>query len=103
MSEKRGATIKLEYPFNSAGCLEVQLPNGNWYRVTCREFRSFTYPRRISQNKGKEYVTEIYEGSTYLYGTNTIVNLDKVEKRGLLFPNDVDPRKIKDTRAFGRI
>jgi hypothetical protein len=103
MSEKRGATIKLEYPFNSAGCLEVQLPNGNWYRVTCREFRSFTYPRRISQNKGKEYVTEIYEGPTYLYGTNTIVNLDKVEKRGLLFPNDVDPRKIKDTRAFGRI
>ncbi len=102
MSEKRGATIKLEYPFNSAGCLEVQLPNGNWYRVTCREFRSFTYPRRISQNKGKEYVTEIYEGPTYLYGTNTIVNLDKVEKRGLLFPNDVDPRKIKDTRAFGR-
>jgi hypothetical protein len=103
MSEKRGATIKLEYPFNSAGCLEVQLPNGNWYRVTCREFRSFTYPRRISQNKGKEYITEIYEGPTYLYGTNTIVNLDKVEKRGLLFPNDVDPRKIKDTRAFGRI
>lgn len=103
MSEKRGATIKLEYPFNSAGCLEVQLPNGNWYRITCREFRSYTYPRRISQNKGKEYVTEIYEGPVYLYGTNTIVNLDKVEKRGLLFPNDVDPRKIKDTRAFGRI
>lgn len=103
MSEKRGATIKLEYPFNSAGCLEVQLPNGNWYRITCREFRSYTYPRRISQNKGKEYVTEIYEGPVYLYGTNTIVNLDKVEKRGLLFPNDVDPRKIKDTRSFGRI
>lgn len=103
MSEKRGATIKLEYPFNSAGCLEVQLPNGNWYRITCREFRSYTYPRRISQNKGKEYVTEIYEGPVYLYGTNTIVNLDKVEKRGLLFPNDVDPRKIKDTRLFGRI
>jgi hypothetical protein len=103
MSEKKGNTGKLKYPFNTAAGLEVQLPNGNWYRVTCREFRSFTYPRRISQPKGKEYVTEIYEGPVYLYGTNTIVNVNKVEKKGLLFPNDVDPRQIKETRAFGRI
>lgn len=103
MSEKRGATEKLMYPFNSAGCLEVQLPNNKWYRITPREFRSYTYPRRISQIKGKEYVTELYEGPVYLYGTNMVVNLNKVKKRGLLFPNDVDPRKIKDTRAFGRI
>ena len=102
MSEKKGSTVKLVYPFNTAGCLEVQLPNGNWYRITCKEFRSYTYPRRISQNKGKEYVTEIYEGPVYLYGTNIVINLDKIEKEGLLFPYDVDPRKIKDTRAFGR-
>ena len=102
MSEKKGATIKLEYPFNSTGYLEVQLPNENWYRITCREFRSYTYPRRISQIKDKEYVTEIYEGPTYLYGTNIVVNLNKVKKQGLLYPNDVDPRQIKETRAFGR-
>lgn len=102
MSEKKGGLEKLVYPFNSASCLEVQMPNTKWYRITPREFRSYTYPRRISQLKNKEYVTEIYEGPVYLYGTNTIVNLNKVKKEGLLFPNDVDPRKIKDNRAFGR-
>ena len=103
MSEKRGATVKLEYPFNTAACLEVQLPNGKWYRITCNEFRSYTYPRRISQMREKEYVTEEYIGPVYLFGTNTIVNLGKTRKRGLLYPNNVDPRKVKDTRAFGRL
>ena len=103
MSEKRGATVKLEYPFNPSACFEVQLPNGNWYRVTGNEFRSYTYPRRISQMKEKEYVTEEYFGPVYLFGTNITVNLAKTKKQGLLFPNDVDPRKIKDTRTFGRI
>ena len=92
MSEKRGNTVTLEYPFNTAACLEVQLSNGGWYRVTCREFRSHTYPRRISQEKGKEYITEIYEGPIYLYGTNIMVNPDETEKKGILYPNDVDPR-----------
>lgn len=103
MAEKKGNTVKLKYPFNTAACLEVQLPNGDWYRITCKEFRSYTYPRRISQNKGKEYMIEIYEGPVYLYGTNIVVNLNKIDKRGLLFPNDVDPRQIKETRAFGRL
>ncbi len=79
MSEKRGATVKLEYPFNTAACLEVQLPNGNWYRITCNEFRSYTYPRRISNMKGKEYVTEEYSGPVYLFGTNIVVNLKFVD------------------------
>jgi len=103
MSEKRGATEKLEYPFNTAACLEVKLPNDKWYRITAREFRSYTYPRRISQKIKNNYITEEYIGPTYLYGTNIIVDLNKLNKQGLLFPNDVDPRQIKETRAFGRL
>lgn len=103
MSEKRGATAKLNYPFNSAGCLEVQLPNGKWYRITPREFRSYTYPRRISHYVNKKYVTEEYNGPVYLYETNIIVDINNINKQGLLFPNDVDPRQIKETRAFGRL
>ena len=103
MAEKRGATVKLEYPFDDAGCLEIQMPNGVWYRVTPREFRSFTYPRRISHDVKGKYLTEIYEGPVYLYGTNILINPEKVDKQGLLFPNDIDPRKIKDLRPFGRL
>ena len=104
MAEKRGNTVTLEYPFNTAACLEVQLSNGGWYRVTCREFRSHTYPRRISQMEGKEYITEMYEGPVYLYGTNIIVDTHEIEikKRGILFPDDVDPRTSKKG-AFGRL
>lgn len=103
MSEKKGATEKLQYPFNDAGCLEVQLPNGTWYRITAREFRSYTYPRRISHRVRDTYITESYEGPVYLYGTNIVVNPNKVEKQGLIFPNDIDPRKIKEIRSFGRL
>lgn len=103
MSEKKGNTINLEYPFNTAGCLEVQLPNEKWYRITAREFRSYTYPRRISHTVNKKYITEPYEGPVYLFGTNIVVNLNKISNRGLLFPNNVDPRQIKETRPFGRL
>ena len=102
MSEKKGKTEKLKYPFNDAGCLEVQLPNGKWYRITSKEFRSYTYPRRISHLINVEYITELYSGPTYLFETNDVVKTDKVQKQGLIFPNDMDPRKIKETRAFGR-
>jgi hypothetical protein len=103
MSEKRGNTISLDYPFNTAACLEVQLPSGTWYRITAREFRSYTYPRRISQNIKGKYTTEEYDGPVYLFGTNVVVNLNKTDRKGLLFPNDVDPRQITETRAFGRL
>ena len=103
MAEKKGGTEKLDYPFNSAGCLEVQLPNGKWYRITPREFRSYTYPRRISYLVNGEYITEMYEGPTYLFETNKVVKLNEIKKQGLLFSNDVDPRKINDTRTFGRL
>ena len=40
--EKRGNTVKLISEFNTAGNLEVYMPQLNgWYRVTSREFRSF--------------------------------------------------------------
>lgn len=99
MSEKRGNTVKLVYHFNTAACLEVQLPNGNWYRITAREFRSYNYPRRILVNG--EY--QIYEGPVYLYGTNIEAD-DEIDKKGLLFVNDVDPRTLtQNTRKYGRL
>lgn len=78
MAEKRGETEKLKYDFNTAGCLEVEVEEGKWYRVTCREFRSFDGPRRISE---AEYVElgrvngipmrqYAYTGPLYAYGTN---------------------------------
>jgi len=61
--EKKGSTAKLEYNFDTSANLEVFLPNlNNWYRVTCREFRSFNTKRRIN---GIEYT-----GPLYLFATN---------------------------------
>jgi hypothetical protein len=98
MSEKRGNTGKMVYDFNSAACLEVQLPNKNWYRITPREFRSYTYPRRILVNG--EY--QIYDGPVYLYETNIVVK--NPTKQGLLYVNDIDPRTlVKSTRQHGRL
>lgn len=97
MGEKRGSTEKLIYDFNAAACLEVQLPNGNWYRITSGEFRSYSYPRRISVNG--EY--ESYEGPVYLYGTN--IKAKEIVKGGVQYINDVDPRTlIQNNRKYGR-
>lgn len=61
--EKTGHIEKLKNDFNDSKLLEVYLPNlDNWYRVTCRDFRSFDGKRRI---QGEEY-----EGPLYAYGTN---------------------------------
>lgn len=105
MAEKKGNTVKIEYPFNDAGCLEIEYKPGKWVRVTPREFRSYSFPRRISQPKGKEYVTEMYDGPVYYFGTNKKVDLEKEKKRGIHYINDVDPRTlVKDTRPFvGRL
>ena len=98
MSEKRGSTEKLVYDFNTAACLEVQLPNGNWYRITSREFRSYSYPRRILV--GKDY--ETYEGPVYLYGTN--IKVKEIVKEGGQYVNDVDPRTlIQNNKKYGRL
>lgn len=104
MSEKKGATEKLIYPFNDAGCLEVEYKQGTWVRVTPREFRSYSAPRRISCFKDKEYVTEVYDGPVYYYGSNKIVDHEETQKQKIHYLNDVDPRKlVKDNRSFGRL
>lgn len=80
MAEKRGATEKLKYPFNSAGVLEVFM-NEKWYRVTGKEFRSFDGLRRITEPTRVELgnVVDIpmrtydYEGPVFLFATNTQV------------------------------
>lgn len=99
MSEKRGSTEKMLYDFNTAACLEVQLPNGNWYRITSREFRSYSYPRRILV--GNEY--QMYEGPVYLYGTN--IKVKEISNPGMHYLNDVDPRELlkKNNRKYGRL
>jgi hypothetical protein len=53
--------------------------------------------------KNNKYITEEYIGPIYLFGTNTVADLNKIDKKGILFPNDIDPRQIKETRAFGRL
>ncbi len=91
MAEKRGETEKLVYDFDTAGLLEVYMPNlKGWYRVTSREFRSFNGKRRISRpietklgNVNIETVTEDYYGPVYLYGSNMIteyIESDSIEE-----------------------
>lgn len=55
--------LKLQYPFNDAGNLEVEFRPGQWARVTCNHFRSCTGNRRING--------EPYNGPIYYEGTNT--------------------------------
>ena len=69
MSEKTGNTEKLKNDFIDSKLLEVYLPRlDNWYRVTCRDFRSFDGKRRV---QGKNY-----EGPLYAYGTNRLVKFN---------------------------
>lgn len=103
MGEKRGLTAKIQYLFNTSACLEVQLPNEEWYRITPAEFRAYSYPRRISHTVKNKYMTEIYIGPTYLYGTNIEADLTKIDKHGLLFPSSVDSRPVQEKRSHGRI
>ena len=67
--EKTGHVEKLKNDFNDSKLLEVYLPRlDNWYRVTCRDFRSFDGKRRI---QGEEY-----EGPLYAYGTNRLAKFN---------------------------
>ena len=84
--EKTGHIEKLKNDFDDSKLLEVYLPRlDNWYRVTCRDFRSFDGKRRI---QGKEY-----KGPLYAYGTNrlstfnntsTIVSSEVLNERKLI-------------------
>lgn len=79
MAEKTGGTAKLIHQFPTQAVLEVQI-KGNWYRTTCRDFRSFDGNRRYTQpikqpgleddvvDVATETVT--YTGPLYAYDTN---------------------------------
>lgn len=101
--EKQGQTEKLIYDFNTARSCEVQLPNGEWYRVTPREFRSYSRPRRIQEICESGLVAQEYNGPIYFYNTNKIVKENQIYKIGLLFINEVDTRDSSTKRPFGRI
>jgi hypothetical protein len=94
MAEKKGNTGPLYYDFDTSKILEVQLPSGNWYRVTPREFRSFNGPRKITYSyRGNDTSTiEDYDGPVYLFGTNTI---NKNPVAGYNFVDNTDPRISK--------
>ncbi len=88
MAEKTGSTEKIKYDFNTASNLEVYMPNlEGWYRVTSREFRSFTGKRRINGTK--------YEGPAYHYGTNKRAN------KSLIPPNVIAEHKWISIRRPG--
>ena len=61
--------VKIKYDFDTSANLEVQLKNGEWYRVTSCDFRSFYGPRRINE--------ELYEGNIYYKQTNVVVDNPK--------------------------
>jgi hypothetical protein len=103
MAEKQGQTEKLIYNFNTVRSCEVQLPNGNWYRISPREFRSYSRPRRIQEVYEGKLVAERYEGPIYFYNTNKIVKPDQIYKEGLLFINEVDTRDSTPNKTYGRI
>ena len=64
--EKTGHIEKLKNDFDDSKLLEIYLPwLDGWYRVTCRDFRSFDCKKRV---QGKEY-----NGPLYAYGTNRLV------------------------------
>jgi len=58
----RGKNEKLVYHFPTEANLEVQMSNGDWARVTCKTFRSFSGNRRINN--------ETYEGPLLYFETN---------------------------------
>jgi hypothetical protein len=89
MAEKRGSTVKLIYDFPTQLSTEV-LTNGEWNRVTCRQFRSFNGPRRIMKfDKQNNSYYEDYNGPVFLYETN--LKLKDISKKGYVYPHDTAP------------
>ena len=82
MAEKKGQTVKLKYDFPTQRCCEVYVPNlEGWYRVTCKEFRSWVGKRRILHIEGDDRMKmdvkaeyRDYDGPTYLYDSNKKIN-----------------------------
>jgi hypothetical protein len=103
MGEKKGFTGKLIYDFDTEKCLEVQLPNENWYRVTPREFRSYSRPRRIMVAHNSELIPYPYDGPIYFYETNIKVKPNQIYKQGVLFIDQIDSRNSNPNKTYGRV
>lgn len=88
MAEKRGNLVKLHYDFDTSKCLEVGIKN-KWYRVTCKDFRSFNGPRRIVTWPEKEPVYQEYNGPVYFHDTN--MKVKDFELFGLQYLNNIRP------------
>jgi 3'-phosphoadenosine 5'-phosphosulfate sulfotransferase len=93
--EKKGYTEKLEYNFNTAYSTEVEI-NGNFYRTTCNEFRSWGGNRRILNVKDRTNpVYEEYLGPVYYFGSNKIVPKNKMIDQINYLPGYVRPERTK--------
>ena len=93
--EKRGHLEKLKYDFNTAYSTEVEI-NGNFYRTTCNEFRSWGGNRRILNVKDRTNPTyEEYLGPVYYFGSNKIIPQDQITDQINYLPNYVRPERKK--------
>ena len=93
--EKKGYTEKLEYNFNTVYSTEVE-SNGEFYRTTCNEFRSWGGNRRILNVKDRTNpVYEEYLGPVYYFGSNKIVPKNKMIDQINYLPGYVRPERTK--------
>jgi hypothetical protein len=99
MAEKKGFLVKLQYPFDTARCLEINYKEDKWIRVTPNEFRSFGGKRRILNiDNTKDAFYEDYDGPVYSFDTN-IMLAEKNIIPGFNYPHKIDPRKAIIKRA----
>ena len=93
--EKKGYTEKLEYNFNTVYSTEVE-NNGEFYRTTCNEFRSWGGNRRILNVKDRTNpVYEEYLGPVYYFGSNKIVPKNQMVDQINYLPGYVRPERTK--------
>ena len=93
--EKQGHLEKLEYDFNMVYSTEVE-SNGEFYRTTCNEFRSWGGKRRILNVEDRTNPTyEEYFGPIYYFGSNKIVPQDQVVDQINYLPGYVRPERRK--------
>ena len=91
--EKRGHLEKLKYDFNTSYSTEVEI-NGDFYRTTANEFRSWGGNRRILNVKDRTNPTyEEYFGPIYYFGSNKIVSQDQLVNQINYFPNYIRPER----------
>jgi hypothetical protein len=93
--EKKGYTEKLEYNFNTVYSTEVE-SNGEFYRTTCNEFRSWGGNRRILNVKDRTNpVYEEYLGPVYYFSSNKIVPKNQMVDQINYLPGYVRPERTK--------